>query len=63
MDLLEILATHVQHRFVQANGGSTNTTRVHAFHDVTTEPSAAMTYLSVDEVQVYIQCLAWFYHD
>ena len=31
-DLLEILATHVQHRLAQANGGSTNTTRVHAFH-------------------------------
>ena len=29
VDLLEILATYVQHRFVQANGGSTNTTRVH----------------------------------
>ena len=26
MDLLEILAIHVQHRFAQANGGSTNTT-------------------------------------
>ena len=26
----EILATHVQHRFAQANGSSTNTTRVHA---------------------------------
>ena len=25
-----ILATHVQHRFAQLNGGSTNTTRVHA---------------------------------
>ena len=29
--LLEILATHVQHRFAQF-GGSTDTTRVHAFH-------------------------------
>ena len=32
MDLLEILVTHVQHRFAQANGGSANITRVHAFH-------------------------------
>ena len=30
VDLLEILATHVQRRFAQANGGSTNTTRAHA---------------------------------
>ena len=28
MQFLEILATHIQ----QANGGSTDTTRVHAFH-------------------------------
>ena len=32
VDLLEILAIHVQHRFAQANVGSTSTTRVHAFH-------------------------------
>ena len=32
VDLLEILATQVQHRFAQANGSSTNTTRVHTFH-------------------------------
>ena len=25
-------ATYDQHRFAKANGGSTNTTRVHAFH-------------------------------
>ena len=31
VDFLEILATHVQHGFDQANGGSINTTRVHAF--------------------------------
>ena len=31
VDLIEILAGHVQHRFAQANGGSTNTTRV-VFH-------------------------------
>ena len=29
---LEILATHDQHRFAQANSGSSNTTSVHAFH-------------------------------
>ena len=32
IDLLEILATHVQHRFEQTNVGSTNTTRVNAFY-------------------------------
>ena len=32
VDLFEILVTDVQHRFAQANGGSTNTIRVHAFH-------------------------------
>ena len=26
--IVEIIATHVQHRFVKAKGGSTNTTRV-----------------------------------
>ena len=32
VDILEILATRVQHRFAQANCGLTNTTRVYAFH-------------------------------
>ena len=33
-----ILAIHVQHCFVQANGGSTNTTRVHTFHALLLPP-------------------------
>ena len=33
MDLLEVLPTHDEHRFAQANGGSTNIDRV-AFHAI-----------------------------
>ena len=29
---MQFSATHVQHRIAQVNVGSTNTTRVHAFH-------------------------------
>ena len=32
VNLPEILATHIQDHFAQANVGSTNTTGVHAFH-------------------------------
>ena len=36
VDLLEILATHVQYNYAQVNGGSTNTTKT-AFHALSSE--------------------------
>ena len=56
VDLLEILAIHVQHRFAQANGGSINTTRIHAFHAACSPRNSAIFILwlfSLPEVNLY----------
>ena len=49
MDLLKILATHVQHRFAKANSGAPNITNVHAF-DALLLPSEQIALNSVQSI-------------
>ena len=54
MDFLEVLATFVQHRFAQANGGSTNTTKAYAFHALLL-PSKYYYYYPLNITDVMIE--------